>query len=137
MPAQILVVDDNAELLAVVGRVLRRAGHLVTSTSNGPDALCLLDHRDGINLVLLDLDLRMPNFNGDKVIRDLSPGHPPVVVMTGSGAVKDDFPVGSVERLIAKPFNLSTLLAVVNDVLPADKRGAARPDEVVGGQEFD
>lgn len=114
--ARVLVVDDNADLLTIVGQVLRDAGHAVTTTNGGADAVCLLAGKPPPDLLLLDLV--MPGFDGHKVLRALGPTAPPVIVVTGSSEIGDgEAASGKVRRVLTKPFDQAALLAVVADAL--------------------
>ena len=114
--ARVLVADDNAALLANVGQSLRDAGHLVTSTNNGADAICLLETKPD----LLLLDLRMPGTDGLTVLHSLPDPPPPVIVMTGTGIDAVELLGGKVRRVLAKPFGEKELLAAVRDALTSE-----------------
>lgn len=112
--ARILLVDDNASMLSALGQGLRDLGHLVTSTNNGGDALCLLS---GATPDLLLLDIAMPGIDGHEVIRHLAPSKPPVIVISGSMLDADKLDVTKVVRVLHKPFDLSQLLGVIDSIL--------------------
>lgn len=113
--SRILLADDSAPLLAAAGRALREAGHLVTSTNNGADAVCLLGAKPPPELLILDLV--MPGLDGRQVLSVLGPSAPPVLVISGDGILPTDFASGKVVRVLPKPFDLDQLLAAVDDVL--------------------
>lgn len=60
--AKILVVEDNADLLALVVRRLRRAGHRVQEAIAPTDALTLVRTKGPPDVVVLDVS--MPVLNG-------------------------------------------------------------------------
>jgi CheY-like chemotaxis protein len=123
--SRILIADDSPVLLAALDHSLRAAGHEVTSTNNGADALCLLHTKPPPELLILDL--LMPGLNGYDVLKHLGPTAPPVIVITGlSGeeVPESSLDQGTVKRVVLKPFDQSDLLAAVNDAL---KRPAAPP----------
>jgi CheY-like chemotaxis protein len=66
--ANILVVEDDADTLEVLARLVTRAGHQVVRASNGWEALVALDERH-VDLVVLDL--MMPGMNGHTFLRIL------------------------------------------------------------------
>jgi CheY-like chemotaxis protein len=113
--SRILLADDTPMLLAAAGRVLREAGHEVTSTNSGADAVCLLGAKPPPDLLLLDIV--MPGLDGHEVIKQLGPSSPPVVVITGSHMRPEDFTNGKVKRVLVKPFDATALLATVAEVL--------------------
>jgi CheY-like chemotaxis protein len=114
--ARILLVDDNPPLLATAGRVLREAGHQVTSTNNGADAICLLRHKPSPDLLILDVI--MPGGGGKLVIDALGPSAPPVIIMSGDGeAIKTNIDMSKVCRVLLKPFDLDKLMKTVEECL--------------------
>ena len=66
--ANILIVEDDADTLEVLARLITRAGHQPVRASNGWEALVALDDRH-VDLVLLDL--MMPGMNGHTFLRIL------------------------------------------------------------------
>jgi two-component system, OmpR family, alkaline phosphatase synthesis response regulator PhoP len=119
--ARILLADDSSGILAILGEVLREAGHLVTSTNNGADALCLLSAKPPPELLILDLN--MPGLNGHDVIQNLGPSSPPVLVITGDEVCRGDFIAGRVKRVLLKPFDQTQFLEAVNDALKGNGDG--------------
>lgn len=71
----VLVVDDTAGVLGVVGAAMRHHGFDVWLAADGVEAVEVFQaHRDGIDVVLLDV--RMPGRDGPQtlaVLRGLSP----------------------------------------------------------------
>lgn len=66
--ATILLVDDEQEIIDLVGEFLARRGYRIRTASNGEDALAMIQ-RDPPDLVLLDV--YMPQMNGVDVLRRL------------------------------------------------------------------
>jgi two-component system sensor histidine kinase RpfC len=63
---KILVADDNLTNLKVIGKILEKAGHSVTSVSDGQQALEELDNN---SYDLGILDMQMPEMDGIDVIK--------------------------------------------------------------------
>ncbi|MBI2467222.1 MAG: response regulator [Candidatus Rokubacteria bacterium] len=80
----ILVVDDEAEIAAILAEILTEEGHHVETAENGAAALEML-HRRTYDLILSDL--RMPELDGPGLYRALQQHHPQllgrVVFLTG------------------------------------------------------
>jgi CheY-like chemotaxis protein len=130
-PARLLLVDDSPVVLAEVGRSLREAGHLVTSTNSGGDALAILASKPPPDLLLLDIGL--PGIDGHGVLKqldkELAPVAPPVIVITGSLVKPEDFTGGHVKRVLTKPFDQTAILTAVADVLAGGIPPAPDPEE--------
>lgn len=112
----ILVVDDVAQNIQVVGTMLREAGYSVMPATNGAAALKRLETKKP-DLVLLDL--MMPDMDGIEVCRrlkaDPATRQVPVIFLTASNDMQhlvNGFEVGAVDY-VTKPFNAPELLARV------------------------
>ena len=81
--ANVLVVEDDADSLEVVHRMLERAGHKVVSAANGWEGLLALDAH---HVDVIVLDLMMPGMNGNAFLRilrnDQRRRNVPVIVLT-------------------------------------------------------
>lgn len=113
----ILVIDDDAEIGALLTRYFVGHGYRVTVAGDGAQSRACLRTQD-IDLVLLDLGL--PDGDGLSLLRDFQVfWSGPVIVVSGRGE--------SIERVIglelgaddyvSKPFDLRELLARVRSVL--------------------
>jgi signal transduction histidine kinase/CheY-like chemotaxis protein/HPt (histidine-containing phosphotransfer) domain-containing protein len=116
---RVLVVDDNATNLRVLGDRLSGWGCRVEQVSSGPEALETM--RQGVScgepFDLLVLDVQMPGMDGYEVERlmrsDPTVGTPAVVFLSslGSQAASGDTPPGTV--FLTKPVRQSVLLAAL------------------------
>lgn len=111
----ILVVEDEADLRALMVGLLEGDGYEAVGASNGEEALALL--RAGtVRPCLILLDLMMPRMDGwafrAAQRRDPALAPIPVVVVTGYGSQLETRPLGAVAT-VAKPFNLDALLEIV------------------------
>ena len=124
-PANILVVDDEADVRALIVDVLRREGHSVAECSEGRTALVLLI-RGGIDLVVLDLGL--PSLSGLEVLTKLRlTSDVPVVILSARGEEPDrvlGLNLGA-DDYLTKPFSPRELVARVESVLRRTRRVAA------------
>jgi CheY-like chemotaxis protein len=93
----ILVVDDNAALLASLSAILREAGHEVKTAADGAEALALAQSWKP-DFVLLDA--QMPRMNGFEVARQLRASFPPAVMklVLMSGSPSDETTLRGAER---------------------------------------
>jgi DNA-binding response OmpR family regulator len=114
-PTQILVVDDDPALAAMLVEYLELHGFSVTCVGDGQNMdLYLRNH--AVDLVLLDLML--PGEDGLSIVRRLSGGVP--VLMMSARAEDADRIAGleiGAEDFVAKPFNPRELLARIRVAL--------------------
>jgi two-component system cell cycle response regulator len=110
-PPTILVVDDIAEITALVRFLLEERGVRVFTAHDGATALRLLSQE---RLDALVLDLAMPGLDGYAVIRqvrqDPERRHMPIVVLSGLGQKKEAIQAGA-DSYMEKPCHPDKLLA--------------------------
>ena len=115
----ILLVDDESPVRALVTDVLVEAGYEVLPAANGDEALEIARHHQG-SIHLLLADLIMPGLNGREVaehFRNLRPGSQ-VLFMSGFAAdVLRKVSGGMPTPFLAKPFSPAELRETVGDVL--------------------
>jgi len=114
---RVLVVEDNVDMAAMLGNLLRKLGHEPLIAYDGPDALACAE-RDRPHLAFLDLGL--PGMDGFELVRRLreQPAFAgvPVVALTGYDQASDrnrTREAGFVEHLV-KPVDLEDLHAIVD-----------------------
>ena len=114
---RVLVVDDEAKIVEVVGDYLRSNGFSVTTAADGEGALASARARPP-DLVVLDLGL--PGLDGLDVARALRRASPvPIIMLTARGEETDrvlGLELGADDYLV-KPFSPRELLARVRAVL--------------------
>lgn len=111
---RVLLVDDEAPLLAALEEILTQQGFEVTAVASGAQALDAL-HQRGFDLVLTDL--MMPDIDGIVLLRAALLLDPDLVgiVMTGQATVHtavEAMKVGAFDYLL-KPFKIGTVLPVL------------------------
>ena len=85
-PYKLLIIDDEAEILATFNNFFREKKYDVISASNGLDALKLIEsEKEGFDLIVTDLVL--PNIGGTAIIKITQKKWPemPFIAMTGWG----------------------------------------------------
>ncbi len=111
--ADVLVVDDSAEIREVLAAILRREGHVVAQAANGVEALRHMRVHGRPKVVISDL--QMPVMNGWALLhameRDPALANIPVVVLS-AGRKDGPLPVPE-ERFMQKPIDVDELLAFV------------------------
>ena len=117
---KILVVDDEAHLVRSLTFVLEKAGYIVSSASNGEDALSKIKQSKPD---LIFLDVMMPKKNGYEVCKEIkdSPDLKDiyVIILTAKGQEADraqGINAGANE-FITKPFSPLEVVAKVKKLL--------------------
>lgn len=118
VPKIIFIVDDDVGHVNVCERVLKNAGYLVTTATNGADALKTLAHS---TVDLLLVDIFMPETDGFEVIQSVRRRSPGVVIVAMSGggvATRAEDVLGSAAKLgaraiLQKPFTAEELTNTV------------------------
>jgi DNA-binding response OmpR family regulator len=114
---KILVVDDDADLLALIGFTLNQAGFEVRTAHDGAGALRAFEHETP-DFVLLDVN--MPEPNGLDVCREIRNRSPvPIMMLTVRDQEEDllaAFDCGA-DDYVRKPFSPRALLARVRALI--------------------
>jgi DNA-binding response OmpR family regulator len=114
---KILVVDDDLELLGLIGFALRQAGYLVVEASDGGAALAVFE-REQPDLVILDVNL--PVLGGFEVCRRIrAEATTPIMLLTVRNSEEDQVRGldDGADDYLTKPFSPRTLLARVRALL--------------------
>lgn len=117
----ILVVDDDPQVLEVVGEMLRLEGYAVATAADGREAVAKF-HATTFDLVITDLI--MPEKEGLETIAEMKALRHgvPVIAMSGGGRIgPTDYLetaryIGATATL-AKPFARSELVSLVGSLL--------------------
>lgn len=112
--ARIVLIDDEAELRAVMGEILAGAGHEAVLAANGADGLAAL-RRERPDLVLCDIN--MPGLDGFGVLQairaDPQLASLPFVFLTSEAEVRAGMRSGADDYLM-KPVSSDDLLAAID-----------------------
>jgi two-component system nitrogen regulation response regulator NtrX len=115
----ILIIDDEAPIQALIADILRDEGYAVRTVSSGPEAFAALAAQ---RPALVLLDVLMPVMPGEDVsaaIRRHDPTLPIMLISASSSRAMAMVKAGLAERFLAKPFELDDLLACVQRFLPS------------------
>lgn len=130
--AKILVIDDEAPILNLMGKSCRMQGHQVSEVLTGRDGIIALDS-DTPDLMIVDL--KLGDMDGLDVIRYGNEHHPTVqvIMVTGNATIEsavEAMRLGAFDYL-TKPFELADLQKTVELALQA-RRAAG----VLGGENY-
>ena len=110
----ILVVDDETEMAALVARGLNKDGHNVRTASTGLEGLaCALEHPFDVAV----LDVMMPGMSGFELCRWLKVKDPRMVVILLTARVGGDPAADVAVGVIAKPYDPMNLAGQVRSIL--------------------
>jgi two-component system OmpR family response regulator len=123
--AQLLVVEDDANILELLSASLRFAGFAVSTATTGSEAIAAATR---IRPDLVVLDVMLPDLDGFEVVKLLRSevGRVPVVFLTARDATDDKvrgLTLGG-DDYVTKPFSLEELTARIRAVL---RRTAGEP----------
>ena len=118
MPAKLLVVDDENEILEEVKTFFEEEGFQVFTADNGEDGIAILK-REKPELLLLDM--KLPDMSGLPVLKICKEASPLTRVIVNTGYV-DQVLIDQAEELgrdifLHKPFDLEYLRREVNKLL--------------------
>lgn len=120
MKPSILLVDDDANLVAFLRPALREAGYQVHCVASADAAYGILAH-EAVDLLLLDI--RLPGITGLKLLeilkKDAKTAHLPVVLLTQKGGEFDKIKglKTGADDYVVKPFSVGELLARMEALL--------------------
>ena len=119
---EILFVDDDRHILALVEEYLSLQGYTVTVADNGLDAFELLKKK-GFDIVFTDL--KMPDFGGLELLEAIKEVNPEteVILVTGYGTIESAIKalkLGSYDYL-QKPIKLERLKVLIDRIMEKKK----------------
>jgi DNA-binding NtrC family response regulator len=113
----ILIVDDELGVRESL-RMILKPYHDIYTAPDGQTALNIIKER---KIHLITLDLNMPKLSGIETLKEIRKidREVPIIIITGYGTQKDEEEalLYGVKDFIAKPFNTSTLINVISEIL--------------------
>jgi CheY-like chemotaxis protein len=119
---EVLVVEDDTDLLALLEMILADAGYRVRTARDGRAALDRVGEQ--MPAVIL-LDMRMPVMNGWEFAREFRARHgraAPIVVVTAAENARARAEEIQADGFLAKPFDLADVLGAVERHAGAGER---------------
>lgn len=112
---RVLIVEDDDDIRAMIEILLGAEGHAVSSAANGVEGL-ERTRADEVDVVLLDL--KMPLMDGWEFARRYRArgGSAAIVVLSAAQDLERHTREIGASRVLAKPFDLDALVAVVAEV---------------------
>ncbi len=133
-PTVILVVDDEAAVLAVTASRLRHAGYSVVETTSSREGLKLLEGREDIAAIVSDCN--MPEMRGTELAQVALARWPHIKFIATSGHPRaPDLPEGA--EFIAKPYRAAVLISTLEKVLTSPEAAEKLTQGDVLGRRLD
>lgn len=122
MNSTVLYIEDNADNIRLIERLLKRRPHTELHVAmNGRDGVqAAIDQRPGLIL----LDNRLPDATGSEILRQLASAEAtagiPVIILTGDSgqAAADELLASGASEFLKKPFDIHQLMATIDHYLP-------------------
>ena len=115
--AEILIIDDSAQMRRILSSILQAAGHSTRAAADGAEGVKLFDEK---RPALVITDIVMPEQEGIETIRILRKKSPkmPILAISGSRSVylSAATKLGATASL-EKPFEADDLLLLVEQLL--------------------
>lgn len=144
MSADILVVDDEADIRELVAGLLEDEGYRTRKASSADEALAAIAARRP-NLVFLDIWLQGSRLDGLQVLELIKESHPDLAVVMISGHGNIETAVSAIKSgaydFIEKPFKADRLVLVAERALEASRlrrevrelrKGSVQASRIVG-----
>lgn len=126
----VLLVDDDHHFLFALKGALEAEGYSVLTASTGSKGLTILSsHADPIDILLLDF--KMPLFDGADTLQHVRKLNQQIKVVGVTALADDNLPIeyrNGVDRLVRKPFTVSELVAVMDELVPRPQAPASPHD---------
>ena len=119
---RILIADDEDSMRSLVARAIAMDGHETVTAQDGAEALDILT-REGGTFDLLLTDIQMPIMDGIALALSTARDFPNICILLMTGFAHERQRAHNLEalihRVVAKPFTLEEICAVVEEELSA------------------
>mgnify|MGYP006266898193 CR=1 FL=1 len=118
MKFNVMVVDDEKNIRAGLGKAIELDGHNVYLAEDGQQAWGTVEEEE-IDLIIADL--KMPRMSGEELLRRVTQSYPtlPVIILTGHGTIENAVQAmrDGAYDFLTKPVNLDRLSLLVKRAL--------------------
>lgn len=122
--ADILIVDDEADIRHLISDLLQDEGYVARTAHDADSAFAAIEQA-APDLIILDIWLQGSRMDGIEILKTVKRDNPgiPVVIISGHGNI--EIAVAAVQQgaydFIEKPFNMDQLMVVVGRALEASR----------------
>jgi sodium-dependent dicarboxylate transporter 2/3/5 len=114
---KVLIIDDEAQFRESLSERLNMRGYLNRTLNSGLDALKTVRLDEDIDVVILDR--KMPEMQGEEVLKDIKRYRPEiqVIMLTGHGTHESAMEVGKLDafRYVQKPCEIDKLIEIIEE----------------------
>jgi CheY-like chemotaxis protein len=121
---RILIVDDDADILANLSDILSDVGYETVTACSGPNALEMIDAncpQDNAGFDLCLLDFKMPGMNGVELLEKIHAKHPTIPAIMITAYAGDDGGERALDagtwKVMRKPVDIKQLLGVIDEAV--------------------
>jgi CheY-like chemotaxis protein len=117
--ADVLIVDDNADIRSLLAAILRVVGHQVREAGDGLKGLELISAQTP-DLVLLDVEMPVltgPEMAYELFLRDRGDENIPIILLSGVVGLPELADAVGTPYFLAKPYSPDSLLRLVDCAL--------------------
>ncbi|PZQ48595.1 MAG: sigma-54-dependent Fis family transcriptional regulator [Rhodovulum sulfidophilum] len=124
MSSDILVVDDERDIRALIADILTDEGHGVRTAADSDSAFAAINAAPP-DLIILDIWLKDSRLDGIDILKRVKRDNPaiPIVIISGHGNI--EIAVAAIKQgaydFIEKPFNIDQLMVVITRALEASR----------------
>ncbi len=115
--AEILIVDDNADICATMAMILNFQGYSVTTACNGQEAVYRVRERA---FDVIFMDIKMPVMDGVESFKKIKELRPDAVVVMMTAYAVEDVIREALEKgaygLVYKPVDIDDLINIIESV---------------------
>lgn len=122
---RILIVDDEASLRQLLGKVMKREGYEVFTGRDGAEGMEIFQNNP-VDLIISDI--KMPNMDGIEFLHSVKKADPSVafVLITAFATTETaiDALKSGAQDYVTKPFDIDEILSVVNKLMVEEGAGS-------------
>jgi len=114
---KLLVIDDEKDFLFTLKERLEIRGYEVLAQESGREVVKLIQKEKDIDVVILDL--KMPDLNGEEVLKMIKSQNPniQVIILTGHGSTESAVEMAKMDAYsyLQKPADIDYLIKIIED----------------------
>jgi two-component system OmpR family response regulator len=115
----LLIIDDEDIIINLLHDYFSHLGYSVATAKDGSEGIDLFNASPNFDLVITDIN--MPGIDGNAVAKSIRLAQRTKVPIVGMSGYNDEADSELFDFMLAKPFNLKELTAVVNTIESNDE----------------